>query len=159
MTMLMIMPPLLLQKPAPKSKSKDHVKFLAKRIIWWKNGEIDFLIREGRAIQERLKKSKMSKEHYERVFVRLMLQGKVSAALRWIGSQSTSVLEATSKVVEDLKKKHPSGEVAREGSILKGPKDKVEPVIYEVIDGSLMCTAPNGQRPLWAKVKFVKYVL
>ena len=68
----MIMPALLLQKPSKKSKTKDHKVYLEKRLQWWVNGDLDLLIREGEAIQDRLTKSKVSKDHAEKVFVRLM---------------------------------------------------------------------------------------
>ena len=53
-TMIMILPPLLLQKPSKNSKSKDHVSYLIKRLEWWRNGDLDLLIKEGDAIQKRL---------------------------------------------------------------------------------------------------------
>ena len=45
---------LCLQKPGPKSKSKDHQDCLAKRLVLWKKGEVDTILREGRMIQRRL---------------------------------------------------------------------------------------------------------
>ena len=138
-TMVMIMPALLLQKPSKKSKTKDHVAYLNKRLSWWKDGELNLLIREGEVIQKRLKNSKNTKEHQEKIFVRLMLQGKVSAALRWIGSNNTSVLDTTQKyVIDTLKEKHPPASPACDESILKGPKDKVEDVFYEDINADLI---------------------
>ena len=134
LTMVMIMPALLLQKPAKKSKTKDHKAYLEKRLKWWVDGELDLLVREGTAIQERLAKSKMSKDHCEKVFVRLMLQGKVSAALRWIGSQATSVLPADDDVFNELARLHPEGAPATENGILQGPIDYVEPVIFDSIN-------------------------
>ena len=41
---------LCLQKPGPKSKSKDHQDCLAKRLVLWKKGEVDTILREGRII-------------------------------------------------------------------------------------------------------------
>ena len=138
LTMLMIMPALLLQKPSVKSKTKDHVEYLTKRLLWWKDGDINSLIREGEAIQKRLKRKKHTKDHKEKVFVRLMLNGKVSAALRWIGKESTSVLEVADDVLQVLKDKHPSATPASEDAILNGPKTKVEDVIYENINSDLI---------------------
>ena len=71
LTMVMIMPALLLQKPSRKSKSKDHIFHLEKRLGWWREGNIDLLIREGRAIQARMENRKESKGHCEKIFVRL----------------------------------------------------------------------------------------
>ena len=102
LTMTMILPPLLLQKPSKKSKSKDHVQYLEKRLGWWKDGDLDLLLKEGEAIQKRLKNSKFSQDDKEKVFTRLMLQGKVSAAMRWIGQNSTSVLAVNDEIETKL---------------------------------------------------------
>jgi hypothetical protein len=135
LTMVMIMPALLLQKPSKKSKTKEHKVYLEKRLKWWVNGDLDLLVREGEAIQDRLAKSKASKDHSEKVFVRLMLQGKVSAALRWIGSQATSVLSADDATIRELVDLHPKGAPATQHGIFEGPIEYVEPVIFDSIDG------------------------
>ena len=36
LTMVLIMFPLLLQKPSQSSKSKDHAKYLEKRLVLWR---------------------------------------------------------------------------------------------------------------------------
>ncbi len=82
LSMVMIMFPLLLQKPSRKSKSKDHSKYLTNRLNMWRDGLLHDLVKEGNVIQKRLENSKRSPEHNEKVFARLMLQGKTSAALR-----------------------------------------------------------------------------
>ena len=142
MTKLMIMPALLLQKPAKKSKTAQHVQALKRRLLLWTEGKLDELLREGKAIQQRLKKTKQSKEHVEQVFVRLMFQGKVSAAMRWIGTNATDLLGATDQVITDLINLHPAGKRAEQDSVLEGPIDKVEQVIFEEINGQLIqaCT-------------------
>ncbi len=53
MMILMIMPALLLQKPEKKSKTRDHIKYPEKRLAWWKDGDLDQLVREGKAITTR----------------------------------------------------------------------------------------------------------
>ena len=136
--LLMIMPPLLLQKPSKKSKTKMHVEYLEKRLKWWTNGDLLSLLREGMEIQRRLTKGKKTEENKEKVFVRLMLQGKVSNAMRWIGSQATSVLDVTPDVVKTLQEKHPPPAPVGKGSLLLGAKQNVEDVIYENIDGDLI---------------------
>ena len=156
----MLLPPLVLQKPSKKSKSKDHVQYLEKRLGWWKDGDLDLLVKEGEAIQKRLKNSKFTQDDKEKVFTRLMLQGKVSAAMRWIGQNSTSVLalheevetkledgkKVKMKVIDILKDKHPESQPATEGGLLQGPKNDVENVIYNSIDGELIerCTKRMG---------------
>ncbi len=138
LTMVMVLPALLLQKPSRRSKTKDHIAYLDKRLKWWQDGELDLLVREGVAIQDKLLKSKMSADHCEKVFVRLMLQGKISAAMRWIGSQSTTVLPVDDTVMAELDRLHPTASAAEAGSILQGPANKVESVIFENIDGDLI---------------------
>ena len=48
-----------LQKPSPKSKTKDHQKLLSKRLALWKEGEISKLLHEGRMLQGRIGKLKV----------------------------------------------------------------------------------------------------
>ena len=50
-----VMPALLLQKPSNKSKSKDHVVSLERRLKLWEEGDIRNLLHEGETIQERMK--------------------------------------------------------------------------------------------------------
>lgn len=142
-TMSIIMPALLLQKPSRNSKTKDHVKFLEKRLEWWKNGDIDLLLREGGAIQKRLVRAKQTPLNPEQVFLQRMQQGKVSSAMRWVGSSATSVLDPKTvidgdTVIDILKQKHPEAEEVYDDSLILGPKDKVEAVIYENIDAELV---------------------
>ena len=51
---VMLMPALLLQKPHSKSKSKEHVTHLERRLALWTNGEFDELLAEGSTIQQNL---------------------------------------------------------------------------------------------------------
>ena len=136
--MVMIIFPLLLQKPSRSSKSKDHILYLERRLTSWKAGELDKLLKECTAIQNRLSKAKVIPGHHEKVFARLMLQGKVSAALRWNGSQRSSLLETTPKVVGILKSKHPKSAPAVNGGLLEGPTCEIEDVIFEGIDSNMI---------------------
>ncbi len=47
--------PIMLQKPSRKSKARDHATYLSKRLVRWKNGELDDLMEECRSIQKALK--------------------------------------------------------------------------------------------------------
>lgn len=49
-----LMPILLLQKPHQKSKIKDHIAYLERRLCVWKEGNLNELIIEGRNIQRHL---------------------------------------------------------------------------------------------------------
>ena len=119
--MVSIIFPLLLQKPSPNSKTKDHVRYLVKRLIQWKEGRLDELICEGKAIQNRLVQKKQKNPNRHDRFIRLMEEGKISAALRCIGSLQCGVLDVTAEVLEDLRKKHPEPKTATSGSLFQGP--------------------------------------
>ena len=49
-----VLPILLLQKPSKKSKTKEHIQCLERRLTSWSNGELEELLKEGRAVQHRL---------------------------------------------------------------------------------------------------------
>ena len=137
LTMASIIFPLLLQKPSPNSKSKDHTRFLEKRLAQWKQGRIEELLEEGRAIQNRFSaKKKTTAQKKEARFIALMEQGRVSAALRCIGCQETSLVDVSEPVLNELKKLHPKSQPTSEDSLLQGPLKRklVEEVIFENID-------------------------
>ena len=52
-----LMPIPILQKPTCKSKAKDHITCLERRLGTWWEGDLDELLREGRSIQVRTPKS------------------------------------------------------------------------------------------------------
>ena len=78
----MVMPALLLQKPHPRSKAKEHVLHLERRLLLWESGKLEELMDEGRTIQRQLNRNPPRKqEDTARVFAKLMMEGKVRAAL------------------------------------------------------------------------------
>ena len=98
LTALHVFIPLMLQKPSRKSKNRDHVRYLSERFEKWKCGDLAGLLSEGAEIQKRLVSSKFSPETNETFFVRLMLHGKVSAALKWITQSRSNLLSMTEEV-------------------------------------------------------------
>jgi len=64
--MLQVFLPLLLRKPSLKSKNREHVKYLNKRMEWWKHGNLEELISECEAIQKRLEISVKTKNNQTR---------------------------------------------------------------------------------------------
>ena len=135
---LMVMIPLLLQKPSKNSKCSDHTKYLQKRLVLWKEGNILDILRECRVIQERLSKikPKQDPDQARKIFVKLMLEGKVSSAMRWLDTQcSKGSLNIDEEVIDNLKKKHPSAQPCSSSDLLKGPHHKVEEVLFDQIDG------------------------
>ena len=84
MTAITTMPHLLLPKPTPKSRSKDHVLHLDRRLIMWRAGNIEGLMEESRAIQVRLvnQHSRNESDRMAAKFAKLMFQGRTRAAMR-----------------------------------------------------------------------------
>ena len=133
--------PIMLQKPSRTSKNRDHIKYLTERLNKWKNGQFDILVSECEAIQSRLIHSERKSEHVEKVFVRLMLQGKVSAALRWITNNNSNLLDIDSDVIDKLKLKHPEAASIDPETLISGEIPTFEPVIFENIDGMAIAKA------------------
>ena len=113
----MVMPALLLQRPHSNSKSRDHINSLHRRLKLWHEGDIQSLLDEGIIIQQHLQRSHRTSSSTtsdtSRDFARLMFQGKVKAALRYLSNYSRgSFLPLSSKigdstVFNELIKKHP----------------------------------------------------
>ena len=91
-----------LQKPGQRSKAKEHQKCLTKRLTLWRNGEIESLLREGRMIQRRLLKSnKNDPPNKARIFAKLVMEGQINSALRYLSKDdSGGVLPLTDDVCE-----------------------------------------------------------
>ena len=147
----MVMCTLLLQKPHEKSKSRDHVGCLERRMKSWLVGNIEELIAEGRTIQGRLRSRKArSSESTTRAFTNLMVQGRVAAAMRVINDTSSSgVLDLDSRTLEGktvrevLKDKHPKGKQASSAALLdpsEGPSPP-HPVLFDRITGAAIKSA------------------
>uniref|UniRef100_A0A1X7V0A1 ABC transporter domain-containing protein n=1 Tax=Amphimedon queenslandica TaxID=400682 RepID=A0A1X7V0A1_AMPQE len=114
-----LFPLLVLQKPSRRSKAKDHVEALERRLALWHDGCFKLLLKEGETIQKNFRggSSKRGGELADS-FSKLMFQGKVKAALRLL-SESGSVgkplsldvpvceSEPTVTVRDKLIEKHP----------------------------------------------------
>ena len=86
---------LLLQKPFHTLKTRDHVLELERRLKAWNAGDINGLMREGRAIQTHLslnKRAFIEKDAVARTFAKLMMAGNVKAALRYLSDNHDMVL-------------------------------------------------------------------
>ena len=144
----MTMPALLLQRPHQKSKVKDHIRALEKRLELWKKGNLSELLIEGRCIQQRLKFKKRGKDDGEelaRSFSKLMRCGKVKSALRLLSKQEGSVLDVCKSknqhsddehsILDELKAKHPPKGPFSKDAITEDLKKTFHPVIFDAIDG------------------------
>ena len=116
----MTLPALVLQKPHAKSKVREHISCLKRRLSLWREGNITELLREGKAIQRPLKSHRPSKDvnndaSKARKFSKLMMEGKVRAALRLLSTENQSgplrlddnVDESGKSFRDVLEEKHP----------------------------------------------------
>ena len=112
----------------------------------WENGHFDELIREARSIQEKLKQERHrtdeSTEHIAKVFARLMLQGKVHAALRHLEKDhSPGIAKLTEETYQELRRLHPEAKPARAETLLDGEPPYFDPIVFTNIDDSSIATA------------------
>ena len=108
---VMIMPALLLQKPAFKSTANEHLKCLSRRLKQWESGDLC----ASRTIQGKLKASSkpQSEEHLAKTFAKLMFEGKVKAAMKLLDEQDSAVvLTLSQSTINELKRKHPEANQA-----------------------------------------------
>lgn len=90
----MVLPTLILQKPSASSKTKEHSAAIERRLRLWKEGDISILMKEIRFIQGRFKTKKKPRtvEDVSKVFARLVMQGKLTAAIKLLDRESSSGL-------------------------------------------------------------------
>ncbi len=150
----MTMPTLLLQKPHSKSKSKDHITCLRRRLTLWENGDIAELLKEGKAIQNHVRTSsrrtdKINEARMARTFSKLMMEGKVRSAFRLLakGGQSgilTLNQVSTGKTVKDiLEEKHPDANPTHGEAILSKSNVNVDfhPILFENVNAEAIRAA------------------
>ena len=110
-----------LQKPSPKSKAKEHQELLSKRLVQWKDGEINKLLREGRIIQSRIGKLRSTDPpDKSKVFTKLVLEGQINSALRFLSESTSGGVLPLTEVMAQLQLKHPNPQPAKSGSLLFG---------------------------------------
>ena len=139
--MLNIFLPLMLQKPSAKSKNKDHVRYLKKRLDLWREGKVEEIVSECMEIQRRLQTSKQAQDKSkQKRFTNLMMMGKVKDAIKLLDADSeiTGVHELTEDVRVALEEKHPRAEDIDETVLETGEEGKVEAVRFEEIDQELV---------------------
>ena len=91
MKTVMVVPALLLHRPHPPSKTKDHGRLLEDRLMKWTKGDLESLLHEGQTIQNRLKVTQC--QHQDegktaRSFEKLVAMDNVKSALRLIAKHA-----------------------------------------------------------------------
>ena len=69
---------------------KDIRRMLERHLTMWTNDEFDYLVEEAVKCDKsvRAQTPRVDDNHLVTVFTRLMLQGKVRAAMQWLSEQS-----------------------------------------------------------------------
>ena len=144
----MCLPILILQKPFFKSKSSDHVQCIERRLKFWLCGDLSALLEEGRSIQHGLTCPRVSNDssNVSFLFSKLMLQGKVRAALRLLSDHEDGFPMQLDKMIgsktvrETLLDKHPHGRPLDPGAVVPPVSSAFNPhpVFFERITGSLI---------------------
>ena len=141
---IMVLPTLILQKPSAASKSKEHSAAIERRLNLLRQGDLYLLLKEVRFIQGKFVNSKKARtvEDISKVFAKLVFQGKLSAAIKLLDSESsTGLLNLTPEVLERLKGKHPEAADIADESLLYGPIDYIPPGVFDLIDEKMIFDA------------------
>ena len=101
-----------------------------------KEGRIRDLVREGRNIQQKITTSNQrSSEDKAKTFAKLMLQGKVNAALKLLSTDyNNGVHQINDDVINQLQQKHPIPRPIDDNILLHGPIDRILPSYFDSID-------------------------
>ena len=132
----MLVPSLLLGKPSAASETNDHIENLTKRLALWKEEKTDELISEGQVIRKPLTSEKRKKgDNIERIFEKLMFEGKINAAWRYLTENSDQgILPSTPEIIKKLIKKHPKPGKIYKDALLTGPTQKLRSSCLDKID-------------------------
>ena len=133
---IMVMPSLLLQKPSQKSKSKDHLRALERRLELWESGEVMELLKESDTIQKNMKATnKTTINEISKKFTREMRIGNVHNAMKLLtNNMKNGVLPLNKKTLEQLKQKHPQRCDADLEIMLPDKPEEILPVKFDSID-------------------------
>lgn len=124
---LLVFCSVILQRDFSVRKAIDIRRLLKRRLTLWKQSSFDLLLQEAERCDRVLQSPRNSsnkqhdEEHLIKIFTKLLLQGKVRDAVKWVtGGHSGGVLEphqlftvdGTSKtVLEVLQSKHPASTI------------------------------------------------
>ena len=158
---IMVASCVLLQKPSESSKSKDHIAALERRLSAWRDGDINGLMRETRAIQNHLQLRRpgtVTPEEQEsrnaRIFAKLVFQGKIHSALRFLSDNhgggvmplDERIDQTADRTVRDvLRAKHPAKRAVSPEALISntssGPPPEVHPILFENVNGNTIRAA------------------
>ena len=134
---IMVMPSLLLQKPSQKSKLKDHLRALERRLELWELGEVMELLKESDTIQKNMKATNQTTSINEisGKFTREMRKGNIHNAMKLLTNNlKNGVLPLNKKTLEQLKQKYPQRRDADPEIMLPDKPEEIHPIKFDSID-------------------------
>ena len=136
---IMVMPSLLLQKPSQKSKSKDHLRALVRRLELWESGEVMELLKVSDTIQKNMKATNKTTSINEisKKQTREMRKGNVHNAMKLLtNNMKNGDLPLNKKTLEQLKQKHPQRRDADPEIMLPDKPEEIHLIKFETRDGA-----------------------
>ena len=145
MKVVMVLPNLLLQKPHSSSKSKEHSKILDERLNECNEGKLNKLLRDCKVIKKKLKTGKKRTEaEITRIFSKLVLEGKIGAALKFLDeNMENSVLQSSEAVINKLKDLHPTPMEILPNTLIHGPLEEISSMTFNCINEQNILKAAN----------------
>ena len=130
------MPALLLQKPSRKSKARDHLIALERRLKLWDDGNFNELLDESKEIQERLPSTNtpMNLQKISIKFKHLVQKGNINGALKLLTNNMSNGIPLTEETLHLMQN-------AYEEVLLRGPVKQIHPILYKAIDEALISKA------------------
>ena len=146
---------LVLQRPHPRAKSREHISCLTHQLELWRDVQIEELLSESHSIQQRLYSFKRNplKETESKLactFTNFMFQGKMQATIRLLPEEDWGVIMQLKEVFSDgrtvleiLQSKHSSLQLCSVESLVCPDLDPpvMHPVVYEAIDAQCIRVA------------------
>ncbi|XP_037792733.1 uncharacterized protein LOC119588098 [Penaeus monodon] len=133
-----ILPHLICQKTHSKAKTSDNIKAIKRRMDKWKEGDVDGLLKEAEALQQRNRRAIRRKKEIDRCtrFANMMQQGKVAKAVRLLSpDECTGPLPLNEDTRQMLREKHPPAREAAPETLFRGEYHPPPPEIFESITG------------------------
>ena len=139
-----VIPALLLQKSSEKSKARNHLVALERRLKLWDEGDINELLDECKEMQESLPSTNnpTNLQKTSMKFKHLMQRGNADGARKLLtNDMSNGILPLTDETLHLFRTKNSEIKKAYEEVLLQGGIKQVHPVVYEAIDEALLSKA------------------
>ena len=128
---LLVFSRLILQRDPMVKKTRDVKVLIGRRLQSWEDGNFSLLLQEAKRCASRPLRNDSGKyrtrdEHTSYVFAKMMMEGKVRSAMRWLTSRSgggvldpndeipDSKTKSKKRVLDVLKEKHPAAQCSKD---------------------------------------------